>query len=227
MRNQELNCSPDLLEGWTLPIKTIPLLAHNSYPNSQLPNTLSTVQSEGARSCISSVLAQFNRLLSRTYLNYKHTYDNIYIYIHITYIYILHYICTLCTNITIYIYILYYIIILYYNYNIYIYVTTCVYIYMYIWLYIVISIIDDTILHFSGISHRDQRNWFSAQGPSSQTLGSLWPTWQPAVLTKRSATWGFIIKYYKWDDIYYEWNWSECHGITLNSMISMGYLLKK
>ena len=130
MRNQELNCSPDLLEGWTLPIKTIPLLAHNSYPNSQLPNTLSTVQSEGARSCISSVLAQFNRLLSRTYLNYKHTYDNIYIYIHITYIYILHYICTLCTNITIYIYIiLYYYIILQLQY-IYIYMLQHVYIYI-------------------------------------------------------------------------------------------------
>ena len=226
MRNQELNCSPDLLEGWTLPIKTIPLLAHNSYPNSQLPNTLSTVQSEGARSCISSVLAQFNRLLSRTYLNYKHTYDNIYIYTYTLHTYTYYIIYVHYVQILQYIYILYYYIILQLQY-IYICYNMCIYIYMYIWLYIVISIIDDTILHFSGISHRDQRNWFSAQGPSSQTLGSLWPTWQPAVLTKRSATWGFIIKYYKWDDIYYEWNWSECHGITLNSMISMGYLLKK
>ena len=130
MRNQELNCSPDLLEGWTLPIKTIPLLAHNSYPNSQLPNTLSTVQSEGARSCISSVLAQFNRLLSRTYLNYKHTYDNIYIHTHYIHIHITLYMYIMYKYYNIYI--LYYIIILYYNYNIYICYNMCIYIYMYI-----------------------------------------------------------------------------------------------
>ena len=157
MRNQELNCSPNLLEGWTLPIFEHPPSAavyfhhleskpfrylpcchpsHNSYPNSQLPNTLSTVQSEGARSCISSVLAQFNRLLNRTYLNYKHTYDNIYIYIYTHYIHIqsytyyiiyVHYVHTLQ-----YIYIL---LQLQYTYTyIYIYVTIYVYIYMYMYI---------------------------------------------------------------------------------------------
>ena len=133
MRNQELNCSPDLLEGWTLPIKTIPLLAHNSYPNSQLPNTLSTVQSEGARSCISSVLAQFNRLLSRTYLNYKHTYDNIYIYTYTLHTYTYYIIYVHYVQILQYIYI-YNIIILYYNYNIYmlqhVYIYICTYDYI-------------------------------------------------------------------------------------------------
>lgn len=144
MRNQELNCSPDLLEGWTLPIFEHPPSAavyfyhleskpfrylpgchrsHNSYPNSQLPNTLSTVQSEGAQSCISSVLAQFNRLLNRTYLNYTHTYDNIYI----------HTLQSIHIHITLYMNIMYKyynIYILYYNYNIYICYNMCTYSYI-------------------------------------------------------------------------------------------------